>query len=295
MKFFVWSDFDLDGTGSILMLKWIYAQADITFKNTKVNAFRTDFSAWLKTDSIDNYDRVFFLDLDVSKHSDIVDHEKTVVIDHHITHVENKTVYKKSKVIVEDYTSCTKLIYKKFKDKVTLTDHQKLLILMIDDYDCYKHAIKESILLNYLFTDLQRGEFATKIDRFINEFYDGFKGFTTMQNNIILFYQNRVAKAIETGVYFKGEVSIQGKPRKIMSVITDTAINDVCDHILGQGFDLAIAFNPKTQSISFRTKQEDLNVSKVAEKLCDGGGHQYAAGGKLTPKFVEFSKLLEAV
>jgi len=295
MKFFVWSDFDLDGTGSILFLKWVYPDATIVFKNTKVNAFRDEFTTWLKSDSFGNYDKVFFLDLDVSKNADLVDNEKSIVIDHHLSHVENKTVYKKSKTVIEECTSCMLLMYKTFKSRVNLTDPQKLLVLMIDDFDSYKLAIKESILLNYLFTDMQRGEYATKVDRFLAEFKDGFTKFTPMQVNIIKFYYNRVQKAIETAEYFQGVVRIQGKERKIMSVITDTAINDVCEYILNKGNDIAIAFNPKTQSISFRTKQQDIDVSKVAEKLCGGGGHRYAAGGKLTDNFVEFTKLLTKV
>lgn len=295
MKFFVWSDFDLDGTGSILLLKWAYPDATITFKNTKVNAFRDEFSIWLKRDAIDNYDRVFFLDLDVSKNADLVDHEKSVVIDHHKTHVENKSVYKKSKVIVEDCTSCVLLLYKKFKGQMKLTEAQKTLVVMINDFDCYSLKLPDSLLLNYLFSDMQKGEYATKVDRFIGEFKDGFTGFTPMQANIIRFYQQRVAKAIENSEYFHGEVSIQKKMRRVKSAITDTAINDICEYILDDGYDMAIAFNPKTQSVSFRTKCDDLDVSKVAEKLCNGGGHQYAAGGKVTDEFVEFTKLLTKV
>lgn len=293
MKFFVWSDFDLDGSGAILLLKWIYPDVTITFKNTKVNAFRDDFLIWNKTDKIDNYDRVFFLDLDVSKNADLIDTEKSVVIDHHISHVENKSVYKKSKVIVEDCTSCVLLMYKKFKDRVKLTDAQKLLILMINDFDCYKLEIKESLMLNHLFTDLQKGEYATKVDRFIGEFKDGFSGFGPMQLNIIKFYQNKVQKAIENSDYFEGEISIQKKVRRVKSVITDTAVNDICEFILNEGYDLAISFNPKTGSVSFRTKSDDLDVSKIAEKLCGGGGHKYAAGGKVSEQFIEFTKLLK--
>jgi oligoribonuclease NrnB/cAMP/cGMP phosphodiesterase (DHH superfamily) len=293
MKFFVWSDFDLDGTGSILLLKWAYPDVTITFKNTKVNSFRDEFIAWCKNDSIDNYDRVFFLDLDVSKNADLMDHEKSVVMDHHLSHVENKSVYKKSKVVVEECTSCVLLMYKKLKGQLKLTEAQKKIVIYIDDYDCYKHQVKESLMLNYLFTDLQRGEYANKVERFIAEFKDGFHGFTPMQLNIIKFYQNKIQKTIDNCDYFEGEVNIQKKSRRIKAAITDTAINDVCEHILNEGYDLAIAFNPKTGSVSFRTKQEDLDVSKIAEKLCGGGGHQYAAGGKASETFAEFTKLLK--
>lgn len=295
MKFFIWSDFDLDGTGSILFVKWMYPDVDIKFQNTKVNTFRDDFSTWLKKDSINNYDRVFFLDLDVSKNADLVDHERSIVIDHHLTHVENKCVYKKAKVIVEECTSCVMHMYKKFKERVNLTKEQKTLILIIDDYDCYKLRVKESLMLNYLFSDMQKGDYTNKVERFIAEFKDGFKGFNTLQHNIIIFYQNRVAKAIETSEYFEGVLPIKGKERSVMSVISESVINDLCEHILSRGYDIAIAFNPKSKTVSFRTRREDIDVSKLAEKLCAGGGHRYAAGGKVTEKFVEFTRLLTKV
>lgn len=296
MKFFVWADFDLDGTGSLLVLKWAFPQVDITFRNTKISAFKEEFGSWLKTDGYAKYDRVFFLDLDVSKFADLMDHEKAIVIDHHKSHVENKAVYKKSKIVVEETTSNVLLMFKKFQQQLAnLTPAQKKMILYINDYDSYKLEYKESLQMNYLFSDMQKGDHPTKVDRFIAEFKDGFKGFDQFQQNIINLYIRRVQKAIDTAEYFEGEHKIQGQFRHIKAAITDTAINDVCQHILDDGYDLAITFNPKTQTVSFRTKCEDLDVSKVAEKLCGGGGHRYAAGGKVSEAFVEFTKLLTKV
>jgi nanoRNase/pAp phosphatase (c-di-AMP/oligoRNAs hydrolase) len=293
MKFFVWSDFDLDGAGSLRVLKWIYPSVSITFKTTKVSTFKDEFTNWLKTDKIENYDRVFILDLDVSQHADLVDHKNVVIIDHHLTHVKAKDVYKKAKVIVEECTSCAMLIYRKFKDKVNLTANQKILIRLVDDYDCYNLVYPESLELNYLFSDLQKGDFPTKIDRFLFEFENGFTGFNHFQKNIILFYKQKVQTAIQNAKYFEAVVRISGKERKLISAITDTAVNDVCQNMLDAGYDVAIVLNPKTNTVSFRTKQTDIDVSKLAEKLVDGGGHQYAAGGKLTEKFIEFSKLFQ--
>lgn len=296
MKLFVWTDFDLDGTGSLMIVKWLYPDADVSFMNTKVSAFRDDFIKWTNAgENIDKYDAVFFLDLDVSTSIDLVDTSKSVIIDHHLSHFENIKNYKHAKVAVEEFTSCVLLMYKMFKSKLKLTTNQKKLILMIDDFDCYKLQINESLMLNYLFTDLQKGEYKSKVDRFIAEFNDGFDGFNPLQLNIINFYKNKIQRIIEDCEYFEGELSIQKKLRRIKSAITDAGINDVCEYILNEGYDLAITFNPKTNAISFRTRCSDLDVSKVAEKLCNGGGHRYAAGGKLTDTFVEFTKLLKRV
>ena len=39
-----------------------------------------------------------------------------------------------------------------------------------------------------------------------------------------------------------------------------------------------------------RQKTSDMNLGKFAEKICDGGGHQYAAGGMLTEAVKILSK-----
>jgi nanoRNase/pAp phosphatase (c-di-AMP/oligoRNAs hydrolase) len=306
MKFFIWTDFDLDGSGSLLLLKWIYPKVDISFKNTKISAFKEEFTKWSKTDSIDNYDRVFFVDLDVSLMADLVDHEKSLIIDHHITHVSNKGNYKKTKFILEEYTSCALLIYKIFKDKIKLSEQQKKLLILIDDYDSYKHRFKESLELNFLFSDLQKGDYPSKIDRFLAIFDKGFNGFDEMQSNIIQFYKNKVSRTINNCEFYKGAIKLGGKNVRIVSTMADTAINEVCDYILKHDWDetvdkaedaitvdVAIVFNPKTQSVSFRSTVVD--VSKLAAFLCEGGGHKNAAGGKITDKFIEFTKILTKI
>lgn len=303
MKFFIWTDFDLDGSGSLLLLKWIYPNVTISFKNTKISAFKEEFTKWSKIDSIDNYDRVFFVDLDVSLMTDIVDHEKSLIIDHHITHVNNKENYKKAKFILEEYSSCALLIYKIFKDKIKLSESQKKLLLLIDDYDSYKHRFKESIELNFLFSDLQKGDYPTKVERFLAIFENGFNGFDEMQSNIIQFYKNKVDRTIKNCEFYKAKVKISGKEVWIVSALADTAINEVCDYILKYNWsevtdalskaEVAIVFNPKTQSVSFRSTI--IDISKLAIHLCEGGGHKNAAGGKITDKFIEFTKLLTKV
>ena len=46
--------------------------------------------------------------------------------------------------------------------------------------------------------------------------------------------------------------------------------------------------------VSFRaSKTFDYDVSKLAIKLCDGGGREKTAAGKLTERFLKFSSLFK--
>ena len=42
-----------------------------------------------------------------------------------------------------------------------------------------------------------------------------------------------------------------------------------------------------------RNRNIDFNLSKFAKKICDGGGHEYAAGGILNESVLTLSKQFE--
>ena len=49
--------------------------------------------------------------------------------------------------------------------------------------------------------------------------------------------------------------------------------------------------NLKIGTVSFRKlKTCSVHLGKLASALCDGGGHEYAAGGKVCDKFLDFCK-----
>ena len=57
---------------------------------------------------------------------------------------------------------------------------------------------------------------------------------------------------------------------------------------------MGIVVNLKTQSVSFRrAKNSAINVAKLAAKVADGGGHEAAAGGKLSDNFLNFTKIFK--
>ena len=66
----------------------------------------------------------------------------------------------------------------------------------------------------------------------------------------------------------------------------------------GSGFhefaDIGMVVNMDSKKVSFRKdKQCPVDLSLLAKTIADGGGHKYAAGGKVSDKFITFTKLLK--
>jgi len=93
---------------------------------------------------------------------------------------------------------------------------------------------------------------------------------------------------------YKGTVSIGGKDRNILGTSGNRFVNEICDHVIHtQNADIVFFVNTDNQHVSFRkNKTCEIDLSKLAAKLCEGGGHEYAAGGKITEGFLNFTKLL---
>ena len=128
----------------------------------------------------------------------------------------------------------------------------------------------------------------------MTRFYDGFKGFNTQEANIIKEHVTLKNKTISELQVFTGSVSIGGKPRLIYGATGNKFINEICDHLIKK-YNAEIVFfvNTDASHVSFRkSKQCEVDLSKLAAKLCEGGGHEYAAGGKITESFMSFTKLL---
>lgn len=293
-KIFVFTDFDLDGTTSLLALHWALGAkpGQLSFKSTTVSNFRREYLNWLNEHKPDAYEKIYILDLDVSNSIDLVDRSNFIIIDHHLTHVKAVQEYKNASVHVVETTSCAKLVYSKFTPKITT--EQKFLIALANDYDSYALTIPQSYELNCLLTNMQKSAGSQKAEKFMTRFYDGFKGFNTQETNIIKEHVTLKNKTISDLQVFTGSVPIGGKPRLIYGATGNKFINEICDHLIKK-YNAEIVFfvNTDASHVSFRkSKQCEVDLSKLAAKLCEGGGHEYAAGGKITESFMNFTKLL---
>ena len=284
MNIQVWTDTDLHGAGGALLLKWLYKNSE-TFNINDVteSTFTGRFKGAL--DTLDHYERIFIIDLDLNEEQvKLVDRDNVVVIDGHKNHSNYKDLYSKAKVIIdESYFSVVNLIKDKFKSHLSLTKEQSELIDLINGYDWYK-SNNDSLKLNAVYYNLN----TPKTENFISNFYNGFNSYTIEQKNSIKLFFRKFKEQISSNSIFKGKI----KDYNVIASFGDYAIGELAHFLLSKyNADISIIVNTKAKTVSFRRSKDcDADVSLLAKKLCDGGGHPGSAGGKLTDKFASLTK-----
>ena len=291
MKIAVWTDNDLDGACSALLIRHLYKSkaTDIYIKEVSDESFIGEYKGWVSTIGRD-YDKIFITDLFVS--DDLlpyVDKSNVVIIDHHQTHFEKKDRYKSAKPITKMYSSCAKLIFDKFKQHFDkpLTKEQEQLVVLVDDYDNYTLVHSDTLKLNAVYSAYNK----PRVEKFIIRYENGFQSFSILEQNAIRLAFNKLKDLSESCMYYTGNL----KGFKVVSVMADHSINEIAHYAIKKHkADIGIVVNPSTQSVSFRKNKQTCNIdlSKLANLLCDGGGHDYASGGKITDRFLKFTQSL---
>ena len=295
-KYHIFTDIDLDGICSYITCCWALGTW-CTYTTCRVNDSKEKVEQWLDKNKLEDYEAVYFLDLDISSHdvAELVDYDNVHIYDHHDTHISNISVYKRANVNVESATSTARLLYNKNSSlNQELTQFQKLLILMADDYDSYQFNVPNSYELNVLLWSLTGDRFG----KFVEMFRDGFKGFNEQQQNIIKLYLNKLNRVKSQLEVYESKIPVKDNTYKIYSTFASECINDVADYILSEfDCDVVLVVNPKSNKISFRKQKEcELDLSKFSQSVCDqAGGHKFAAGGMLCEKFLNFSKLFKPI
>jgi len=288
-KIHIFTDADLDGAGCIFLFKKIYK--NFTYQVTTEKKFREDFLNWQLKNKVSDFDKVIICDLNLKDNIDMVDRPGIVIYDHHSEHVEKKNQYNKANVILEEEGSCTITIYKEHKPE--LTNYQKLLVKLIDDYDSYTLQYEYSKPLDKVFWSYT----GNRVEKFLNDFSDGFKGFNQYHKNMLSALERKTKDFINNETFYKGKLKISGEDRNIVSCFIQFNPNEISEIILKKyNCDIALLINLKGKSVYFR-KRNNCNVSmaKLAEKICEGGGHDDAAGGTLNDTIINITKILEPI
>ena len=289
----VFTDADLDGAISYLTLCWFIGK-DLPVTVTTEKAFGEDFKKFSLSNDINNYTRIYVLDLDICSYASQLDKPNFSIVDHHFGSIECGYNFKHARHKIEDSGSTCKLLYNVLKNHYNkdIDASKKLLVSIGHDYDSYTLKNRElSIGLNMLFWNLQ----GNRLEKFKERYKNGFKEFTNEDLKIISFYKNKINKHLQDNHIFSGIIPMGGKNVKVSSVFADFCINEVAQEVITRtNSEVAIIVNPKTESVSFRKASgSDLNMAKLAAKIAEGGGHPSAAGGKITESFMEFTKLLK--
>lgn len=298
-KIAVFTDCDLDGLGSMQVFRWFTGRLDAEHEICSQSNFRKTYTKWAVKNNPRKYDKIFVLDLDVSQSNmDLVDHDNFVIIDHHDTHVANQEKYKNATTILQDYTSCCKLMYRIFSQKykdVNLTDEQKKLVLLVDDYDSYQLKLKDSYNLNVIVWNYV----GDRAEQFTRDFGNGFVGFNKSHMNMIHLNNKKVARIISELEIYSGIIPIGGEKYKLYATIADKSLNEVAHHVINNyDCDICMVMNLRTHRVSFRKNKEripELDLGKLAQNIAEGGGHKNSSGGKITEPVMTLTKMLQPV
>lgn len=298
-KYYIFTDCDLDGTGSYLVFEWMTGATNVPYSVVTVNRLLGEVKGWLKKNSFDQYKRVYFFDLDTNNEelASLIDHKNVVIFDHHDTN-DGTVEYKHAKRYIDPNAGSTcRLLYDTLKDiklSKALTLEQKSLMVLINDYDSYELKSPISKKLNTVFWNYQ----GDRLQKFRRDFLTGWQGgFNKFQQNAVILSEKRLAKLKSESEIYIGESNVDGKVRKVASTMASSHINDMADWVSEQtGCDIAMVVNTKTGKVSFRRRSgaSDFSIVTFAETVTDEcGGHEAAAGGKLCSKFLEYSKTLQ--
>ena len=284
----VFTDFDLDGVGSYLAYKWLTNNENAEVIPLKVSNLREKLLSWLGNNSFEKYDKIYFFDLDTTAVGDLIDKPNVHIFDHHET---NTYEYKQAKADIVVTTSCTKLILNKLNDnKDSLSLEKVKLLSLIDDYDSYTLKYEDSYNLNILFWYYN----SNRLEYFAKRFDNGFNGFTKEEANLINSYNRKFQKYYKNLRMYSANIPMKNREYKFISAFVDKYVNDVAHHILQNNkdsCDVVLLINANNKRVYLRRqKSSDINLGTFAEKICDGGGHKYAAGGKLTEAVKTLSK-----
>jgi oligoribonuclease NrnB/cAMP/cGMP phosphodiesterase (DHH superfamily) len=275
---------DLDGVVSYLVLCWLYGQK-LDVMGTTPMKLEQDYEKLAATKT---WDKIYFLDLDVSKIGEKIDKPNTVILDHHKT---NLYQFKNGIARIYNETSCAKLIYDTFfKDTgKNITNAQKTLIALADDWDSATNSTPLSESLNIVYHSM-----SDKFNSFVEDYYNGFAPFDKFKQNTITLYKKHRAEYINELNPFFGKIEFEGqKDVKVGAVFCDKFVQECCDWLL-LNCDVAIAVLLNQKRIAVRrSNNTTIDVSKFVQRIAGGGGHEAAAGGNLTEDFMEFTKMLK--
>lgn len=294
-KIHVFTDADLDGTISYMILCWFFNKR-LPVTTTTEGKFLEDFTNFSKQNNIENYSRIYVLDMAVTDHAHILDKSNITIVDHHQESYKTETTFNFARTLFKEEGSTCKLLYNKLKEsfKTDLEPNKKVLVSLGHDYDSYTLKHKElSLGLNTIFWNLQ----GNRNEKFTNKFIDGFNGFTEEDTKIISFYKNKIEKHLQQTPIYYNTLKIGDRDVKICAIFADFSINEIAQEIIERtGSEVGIVVNLRTEGACFRrAKGSTVNLGNLASKISDGGGHEAAAGGKLTNTFMEFTKLLTNV
>jgi|694.fasta_scaffold00065_17 oligoribonuclease NrnB/cAMP/cGMP phosphodiesterase (DHH superfamily) len=282
MNVFLWTNCDLDGVASTIILGNAFAKSNFDYQCVFFGDFEKKYTEWFNENS-NKYDKIFIVGIPLDQNTiNKIDDKKVIIIS---DKKENIKVYD-STLIDDDTTSCTKLLYKKFKDKFEFSSDLKKLIVYVDDYNSYELKTREAKILNGLFRKSGNNRFYN----FVNKFWSGYQELSESELRLSSSFYKDLNSELENLFLYQGEY----KGHSVIATFAKGSANEIANSLLDNyDYEIAIIVNVNTQFVSFRKKRNSsADIKFMAENLCNGGGSVNSSGGKLTQKFLDFTTTL---
>jgi oligoribonuclease NrnB/cAMP/cGMP phosphodiesterase (DHH superfamily) len=282
MNVFLWTNCDLDGVASTIILGNAFAKSNFDYQCVFFGDFEKKYTEWFNENS-NKYDKIFIVGIPLDQNTiNKIDDKKVIIIS---DKKENIKVYD-STLIDDDTTSCTKLLYKKFKDKFEFSSDLKKLIVYVDDYNSYELKTREAKILNGLFRKSGNNRFYN----FVNKFWSGYQELSESELRLSSSFYKDLNSELENLCLYQGEY----KGHSVIATFAKGSANEIANSLLDNyDYEIAIIVNVNTQFVSFRKKRNSsADIKFMAENICNGGGSVNSSGGKLTQKFLDFTTTL---
>lgn len=247
--------------------------------------FETQYDTW-DIDNLENYNKVFVIGMALNQSLvNKIDDPRVIFISNKL---ETLNLFD-STLIHENCTSISKLIYRKFKEKVSFTANLKKLIGYVDDYASNNRKYDESPYLNAIY----RKSGHDKFTKFVNRFWSGYDGFTDMEIKQYQIFKNEIDSEFDQLELFKGMF----KKWSVVMTFSKVAVDEISNRLLDKySPDIIMVVNTASNYVSFRRgKASSVDLKFVAEYLCDGGGSEISSVGKITRKFLEFAENMKSL
>lgn len=282
-KVFLWVNSDLDGVGSAILLSHVFPK--FSYSHVFFGKFPEDYMKWVKKE-YNNYDKIFIVGFPLTQEFvNKIDDEKLVIINDK----GDKLKTWESLYIDEEYSSCSRLIYSKFKDKIDFSKDVKRLVLYVDDYNTQTMKFEETKYLNAIYRTYSYNRFGS----FFTRFRDGYDGISDSEVQRYEDFYKKIEETASTLDIYEGKFRDWSVVGTIISnsLPVNELFQELSKHYKG---DFMMFINSETNFVSFRSYPDsNVNVGEIAEVLCDGGGNSKVSGGQLTKRCLEFSQKLQ--
>ena len=275
-KIKIFTNNDLDGAGSLMLLKWVFDDSAI-IDHTVSNVFKLkrDYNNFLSSNEYDDYSKVFILNMIPT----FTVEDNTLVF----SKSNDKTSSYKGKVEVS--TSTTKLLRIFFKNNLSnLSLEQNALINSINSFYIDGKSKTEGIKLNAI---LNYGR--NKYSDFYTRFDKGIGEYTDVEKTILKNYSDNLVKTYKQLELFEHNTN----KGIYIGLIPDMLCKHEILDMLFKKHSPKMIFLVDLENGFISVRKDDslqMDMSKLCKTFIEGRSLRNCAGGRYTEKFLDFSR-----